>query len=123
MADPKPKPIANPNPTPTPNLGEEARCQGRVRGSAREGALVVADAQLAQAHRSARLRRGSNQRDTGGLVLRHARAAPHAAAERGERVEVALRGGRGVPVRRLPRVRLAAANAWSGQGLALGVQV
>eukprot|EP00964_Phaeocystis_antarctica_P094523 scaffold61229_cov60-Phaeocystis_antarctica.AAC.1 len=105
-------------------LGEEACCEGRVRGPAWDRALVVADAQLAQADRGARLGgrsvgrsahlgRGGDQRHSDGLVLRHSGglAAAHAAAERGERVEVALRGRRGVPVGRVPRVGLAAAHA------------
>ena len=86
------------------------RALARVGGKPGQRAFVMAHAELAQADRAARRRRRSDQRHARRLVLRGADAAPHAAAKRGQGVEVALRCRGRVPVGAVPNVHLAAAH-------------
>ena len=86
------------------------RALARVGGKPGQRAFVMAHAQLAQADRAARRRRRSDQRHARRLVLRGADAATHAAAKRGQGVEVALRCRGRVPVGAVPNVHLAAAH-------------
>ena len=81
---------------------------GRLAG---QQALVVEHSELRESDRSSGGGHRANDRDSGGLVALGAAAGAHAAAERRECVEVALRGRLGVPARRLAKRLGGAADA------------